>query len=56
LCLVRRDEAPRGEPLFMMLETIREFALERLAAEASTTAAVVRPSSDLISPRRPNPN
>jgi predicted ATPase/class 3 adenylate cyclase len=28
--LVRRQEAPHGEPRFMMLETIREFALERL--------------------------
>jgi predicted ATPase/class 3 adenylate cyclase len=31
--LVRRDEAAHGEPRFMMLETIREFALERLAAD-----------------------
>jgi predicted ATPase/class 3 adenylate cyclase len=29
--LVRRDEAAQGEPRFMMLETVREFALERLA-------------------------
>jgi predicted ATPase/class 3 adenylate cyclase len=29
--LVRREEAAHGEPRFMMLETIREFALERLA-------------------------
>ena len=31
--LVRRDEAAGNEPRFMMLETIREFALERLTAE-----------------------
>ena len=30
--LVRRDEGPDGEPRFLMLETIREFALEKLAA------------------------
>ena len=35
--LVRRDEAAHGEPRFMMLETIREFALERLA-ESNQTA------------------
>ncbi len=29
--LVRRDEAVHGEPRFLMLETIREYALERLA-------------------------
>ncbi len=29
--LLRREEAAHGEPRFMMLETIREFALERLA-------------------------
>jgi len=28
--LVRREEEPGGEPRFMMLETIREYALERL--------------------------
>ncbi|TMD25497.1 MAG: adenylate/guanylate cyclase domain-containing protein, partial [Chloroflexi bacterium] len=28
--LLRRDEGERGEPRFSMLETIREFALERL--------------------------
>jgi predicted ATPase/class 3 adenylate cyclase len=30
--LVRRDEGQDGEPRFLMLETIREFALEKLAA------------------------
>jgi predicted ATPase/class 3 adenylate cyclase len=30
--LLRRDEGPGGEPRFSMLETIREFALDRLAA------------------------
>jgi predicted ATPase len=29
--LIRREEAAHGEPRFMMLETIREFAIERLA-------------------------
>jgi predicted ATPase/class 3 adenylate cyclase len=29
--LIRREEGAHGEPRFMMLETIREFALERLA-------------------------
>src|SRR5438552_5214817 len=28
--LVRREEAEHGEPRFLMLETIREFSLERL--------------------------
>jgi predicted ATPase/class 3 adenylate cyclase len=31
--LVRREEAAHGEPRFLMLETIREFALERLDQE-----------------------
>ncbi|MDQ5854230.1 MAG: tetratricopeptide repeat protein, partial [Chloroflexota bacterium] len=30
--LVRQDEGPAGEPRFTMLETIREYALERLVA------------------------
>jgi predicted ATPase/class 3 adenylate cyclase len=30
--LVRQNEGPDGEPRFSMLETIREYALERLAA------------------------
>jgi tetratricopeptide (TPR) repeat protein len=31
--LVRREEGAHGEPRFMLLETIREFALERLAKD-----------------------
>jgi predicted ATPase/class 3 adenylate cyclase len=31
--LVRREESAHGEPRFLMLETIREFALERLEQE-----------------------
>jgi predicted ATPase len=34
--LVRREEAAHGEPRFMLLETIREFALEKLADGAPT--------------------
>jgi predicted ATPase len=30
--LLRREDAPDGEPRFVMLETLREFALERLEA------------------------
>jgi predicted ATPase len=30
--LLRQEEQPGGEPRFLMLETIREFGLERLAA------------------------
>jgi predicted ATPase/class 3 adenylate cyclase len=35
--LIRRDEAAHGEPRFMMLETIREYAGERLAENAQAT-------------------
>jgi len=38
--LVRREEEPGGEPRFTMLETIREYSLERL--EASGEAATMR--------------
>jgi predicted ATPase/class 3 adenylate cyclase len=38
--LVRREETAHGEPRFMMLETIREYALERL--EQATETAELR--------------
>src|SRR4029453_2591609 len=31
--LLRQDERPDGEPRFVMLETIREYALERLSEQ-----------------------
>jgi predicted ATPase/class 3 adenylate cyclase len=36
--LVRQDEQPDGEPRFWMLETIREYARERLAASGEEEA------------------
>jgi non-specific serine/threonine protein kinase len=36
--LVQRDEAAGGEPRYRMLETIREYALERLVAEDEAEA------------------
>jgi predicted ATPase/class 3 adenylate cyclase len=36
--LVRREEAAHGEPRFMMLETIREYAAERLEQSGDTAA------------------
>jgi predicted ATPase/DNA-binding CsgD family transcriptional regulator len=38
--LLRREEGPRGAPRFLMLETIREFGLERLAATGEREAAL----------------
>jgi predicted ATPase len=40
--LVRRSDQPDNEPRFMMLETIREFALERLGEDTTEEQAVDR--------------
>jgi tetratricopeptide (TPR) repeat protein len=40
--LIRQAETPSGEPRFSMLNTIREFAAERLAEEADADAARAR--------------
>jgi predicted ATPase/Tfp pilus assembly protein PilF len=37
--LLQAEEQPDGEPRFVMLETVREFGLERLAAGADEAAA-----------------
>ncbi|HYO29099.1 MAG TPA: LuxR C-terminal-related transcriptional regulator, partial [Thermomicrobiales bacterium] len=37
--LLRREAGPGGEPRFAMLETVREFAAEQLAASGETEAA-----------------
>jgi predicted ATPase len=37
--LVRREDGAEGEPRFLLLETIREYALERLAEAGETTDA-----------------
>jgi predicted ATPase len=36
--LLRQDDGPNGEPRFSMLETIREFAVERLEASGETAS------------------
>jgi predicted ATPase/class 3 adenylate cyclase len=47
--LVRREEAPHGEPRFMMLETIREFALERLQEAGELEALRRRHAEQFLS-------
>ncbi|MGD9891858.1 MAG: tetratricopeptide repeat protein [Dehalococcoidia bacterium] len=37
--LLRREETPDGEPRFRLLETVREYAAERLAAAGAAEAA-----------------
>jgi predicted ATPase/DNA-binding SARP family transcriptional activator len=37
--LLRRETGPDGEPRFVMIETIREYALDRLAASGAAEAA-----------------
>jgi len=41
-CLLRRREDPDGEPRFWMLETVREFVLDRATAEGVAAAAAER--------------
>jgi predicted ATPase/transcriptional regulator with XRE-family HTH domain len=42
ISLVRQSDQPDDEPRFMMLETIREFALERLGEDTTEKQAVER--------------
>jgi non-specific serine/threonine protein kinase len=45
--LLRRSDGPDGEPRFIMLETIREYALDRLA-ESGEAEAVLRAHADWV--------
>jgi predicted ATPase len=47
--LVRRREDPDGEPRFWMLETVREFATERAAAEGTAAEGADVHASHLLS-------
>ncbi|MFQ5796017.1 MAG: BTAD domain-containing putative transcriptional regulator [Candidatus Bipolaricaulia bacterium] len=40
--LLRQEERAEGEPRFLMLETIREYGLERLEASGKTEAEAIR--------------
>ena len=56
--LVRQGESAEGEPRFRMLETIREYALERLA-ERGAARGRPPPAPEPLrrsSPRRPSPS
>jgi non-specific serine/threonine protein kinase len=46
--LVQADDAPPGEPRYRMLETVREFALERLAAGGGAAAVGARHAAHFL--------
>ena len=50
--LVRIDEMAGGEPRFVMLETIREFAAEMLAERGETDALAARHAHAMLEPGR----
>ena len=57
--LVRIDEMAGGEPRFVMLDTIREFAAEMLAARGETDLLASRHAHAMLDPgraRRPEPD